>query len=467
LESLAGSRPQDDVIVALPNAAIKAAAVYITRDPVQITGRYYGLVRILDGVTDDAGKAEGLFRVAHFNSSSHQFDSTVEIVRIPEVVFAKAYGSYPSTTRKITEAPQNKTGWYIYGAKNAAGRFVVQAIAPRCLLRLQPDQVITGKTAAWKYLKKQAWQVEGQKGTTKSVLLDGRREEMRRGGGVEWQEGDRALVIHTYGGIGGNHKEPAAKTPIFFGHFAYGEAMVVREPLADELMFDIRYHQVYTQNVDGIIAGTLAWSRFLGDRQVGWLGNRPICDLVIKLDAFTGYFDVSGHQYSVLNVLLSQLEVMTARYRIGDGTGGTYVGAAHNCAQDSNQAMYAALKRVQDAIQTNPKLVMEMQDDPGEAERFEQLTKLKNGIRRQLLPFGAARADWHNRESTLGISPEEDVWEGLLQGLRSWHTLLPRVASEAIAKQFLNQGAQIWVLRTNQVGGDDPDIEPIAPTPFG
>lgn len=84
---------------------------------------------------------------------------------------------------------------------------------------------------------------------------------------------------------------------------------------------------------------------------------------------------------------------------------------AHNCCQDSNQALYAALKRVRNAIESDPKFVAELQDDPGEAERFEQLVKLTEGIRQKLLPFGAARADWQNNELTLGISPEEDFFK--------------------------------------------------------
>uniref|UniRef100_A0ACD5GS86 Uncharacterized protein n=1 Tax=Desertifilum tharense IPPAS B-1220 TaxID=1781255 RepID=A0ACD5GS86_9CYAN len=52
-------------------------------------------------------------------------------------------------------------------------------------------------------------------------------------------------------------------------------------------------------------------------------------------------------------------------------------------------------------------------------------------------------------------------------GLMSWRSLFPRKASETVHKEFLYQGALIWVLRTNQVGGYDPDIEPLAPTPIG
>ncbi|NJR60988.1 MAG: hypothetical protein HC769_20455 [Cyanobacteria bacterium CRU_2_1] len=40
---------------------------------------------------------------------------------------------------------------------------------------------------------------------------------------------------------------------------------------------------------------------------------------------------------------------------------------------------------------------------------------------------------------------------------------LPRLASDTIVRTFLKHEASIWVLHTNQIGGDDPDIEPIAP----
>ena len=284
---------------------------------------------------------------------------------------------------------------------------------------------------------------------------------------AQWQEGDRALLIHVYGGIGGNKREPAAKTPFFFGHFAYGVAQVVREPLASELRFDIEYYQVYTHNTDGIIAGTLAWNRYLGDRQFGWLGTRPVADILIKLDAFTKNYEFKGVKRSALDILVEHLEAITARYRIGDGTGGTYVGPVHNCAQDSNQALYGAIKRLQVATTSVPEVQDWLAQNPEQSQRFHQLVKLRKSIRRELLPFRTARADWQNSENHLGISPEEDAFQGLLTGLGTWRTLLPRLTSETVTKLFLQQGASVWVLRTNQVGGYDPDIEPIAPTHIG
>ncbi|MCD8488484.1 MAG: CAAX protease [Desertifilum sp.] len=499
LESLAGSRKRDDMVVLLREVRVKSTSpltLEIARDPIQIAGRFYALVQILHPVGD---RGE-LFCVVHFNRQSRQFDGPKEFVRFPEVI-ANGEGICPSTMQDIERSPQNQMGWYIYGAQDRSGTFVASAIAPRSLFRLQPDRIVTGESACREYLTHQTW-ASLEKGTSNSVLLcpypsryaqsdrpqlqelpkiaqhELLREAVRTSTVSnlnvpastlinQWQQGDRALVLHVYGGIGGQKRESAAKTPIFFGHFAYGVAQVVWEPLAEELRFEIDYLQVYTHNVDGIIAGTLAWNRFIGDRQWGWLGTRPVCDLLVKLDAFTDAYQVGDIARSPLDIFLDQLEVMTARYRIGDGTGGTYVGPAHNCAQDSNQALYAAIRQIQKGIDNYPEIAQKIRQDPQQGERFEQLIALGKGIKRELLPFGAARADWRENSSQLGISPEEDAISSLLVGLMSWRSLFPRKASETVAKEFLYQGALIWVLRTNQVGGYDPDIEPLAPTPIG
>lgn len=498
LESLAGAHPEDDVIVRLHEpvqiesdsgkTTAETVTLLIAQEPVQITGRFYALVKIVEPLMGDR------FQVVHFNRESATFDGRSEIVRLPPVI-ADRTGIFPSSTHHIEQSSLNGIGWYIYGALDREGMFVVQAIAPRALRWLQPSEVLFGETLTLNYLKKQVWaNAKEQKGEIKSVLLcpidpndilkdsssqdrssQDRSQDSKTNAVLtpqqaaiaQWAEGERALVIHTYGGIGGKKREPAASSPIFFGHFAYGVAQVVREPLADELQFEIEYHQVYTHNTDGLTAGTLSWARYVGDRQFGWLGTRPLCDVLIKLDAFTEPYEVRGLKRSVLDVFVDQLDRMCARYRIGDGTGGTYVGPVHNCAQDSNQALYAALKDIQTAVNRNPDVYDWLLDHPNQAQRFGQLMRLMSVFRRTLLPLGAARADRSAKADMLGISPEEDAIVNLLVGLRSWRTLLPRLTSETVTRLFLQQQAQVWVLRTNQVGGDDPDIEPIAPTPIG
>lgn len=464
LESLAGAHPVDDITVLLNDPVqVNRDTLYIRSTPVQITGRFYALVKF-----DAPIAGTDQFYVTHFNTASRQFNGPTEVMRLPSVMLAEAYGSYPSTTRELEKSPFNETGWYVYGARDAQGLFVVQALGPRSLFRLQPDEVIFGRRAAQNYIRKRAWKdIVAQKGRITSVLCAGRSSDSSEAIQTainQWQEGDRALILHTYGGIGGIKKEPAASTPIFFGHFAYGVARVIREPITSELQFDLRYYQVYTQNTDGLVAGTLHWSRYLGDRQLGWVGTRPICDILVKLDAFTTDYTVNGRNLSPLQIMLRQLQVMTARYRIGDGTGSTYVGPANNCSQDSNQALFASIMTAAQYIRENPQLMDDlMAVNPEQGDRFQNLQQLGKELHHKLQPLGSPRADWQHNEFNLGSTLEDNPLRNLWTGLGSWRTMLPRLASDTIVRIFLAHGASVWVLRTNQIGGYDPEIEPIAP----
>ncbi|NDJ17989.1 CAAX protease [Myxacorys almedinensis] len=479
LESLAASHPADDLIVMLEDPVeVDLPALYVHHPPSEITGRYYGLVRF-----DGAIARTDRFQVKHFNRATRDFDGWTEQVRLPEVVVAQCSGSFPSTTNKLEQSPLNEMGWYIYGAKDATGTFVVRSLAPRSLLRLQPDRVVFGRKAAYRYIRQESWaKAVEQKGRISSVLCVGRQSEEIQGamrssspfGAIdEWKVGDRALLLHVYGGIGGNKKEPAAATPIFFGHFAYGVATVIHDPISDERRFEIQYYQVYTHNTDGLTAGTLHWSHYMGDRQFGWLGGRPVCDILVKFDPFTGSFDLNGVRRSAaadassrspLDTMIHQLEAMTARYRIGDGTGATYVGPANNCAQDANQALFASIRSLSNEIAANEsRLQLWLSQNPDQAVRYQQLLTVKDKLNSQLQMFGSPRSDWETNEFKLGTTLEDEPLRNLWIGLGSWRSLLPRKASDAIVKAFLEQGASVWVLRTNQVGGYDPDIEPIAP----
>jgi predicted Abi (CAAX) family protease len=461
LESLAGSHPVDDLIVMLGRVEMTPEALYISRTPIQITGRFYALVRFVQPVAET-----DRFQVIHFDRTTRQFNGKAEEMRLPAVILAKSYGSYPSTTRHLERSPFNETGWYVYGAQDAQGVFVVQSLAPRALFQLQPAQVVFGRKAADDYIQKQAWSdIAQQKGKISSVLCtaeaNGNDPDLRTAI-AQWEIGDQALVLHTYGGIGGKRKEPAAGTPIFFGHFAYGIAEVVFEPLANEPRFEICYYQVYTHNIDGLVAGILHWSRYMGDRQFGWMGTRPTCDILLKLDAYTSPYKTDSGTFSPLHLTARQLEVMTARYRIGDGTGGTYVGPANNCAQDSNQALFASIRDTSRSLQ-NPH-ILQLLFQGADAQRFRTLQALGKDLERVMQPFGNPRPDWEKNEYNLGSTLEDEPLRNLWMGLGSWRTMFPRKASDTIAHIFLKHGASAWVLRTSQIGGYDPDIAPIAPT---
>jgi hypothetical protein len=278
LESLAGSRPTDDVEVMLDgDVAVEAGELRIGSQPVQIAGRYVALVRFVEPAGDDA------YVVQHFDRATGGFAGPRETVRVPAPV-ADADGRAPSRIAGIERAPLNDAGWYAYGAPAADGTFVVRGLGPRALLGVTPDRAIPA-AGAQHFIRRQCWPaLVARKGGTLSARL----------GEATWAVGDRALLTHVYGGIGGRAGERAASGPFYFGHFAFGCARVVADRLSGAARFEIVYHQVYTHNTDGLIAGRLHWSRYVADRQFGWLGLRPTCDVAYKLDAVGDAYTLDG-----------------------------------------------------------------------------------------------------------------------------------------------------------------------------
>ena len=462
LESLAGAHPVDDVIAMLPEPVTvrsqnaSSHVLCIDREPVQISGYYYGLVKFVRLLSSSPDPESDLFEVVHFSLASKQFDGPEETVKVPRVP-VDDNNTQPSTAQGIEASALNETGWYIYGMQDSSGYFVVQALAPRALLRAEPDRTITDKEAAHQYYRASWRHLAAKKGTVSSVLLAPAAPTE-----TAWAEGQRGLVIHVYGGVGGKKAEPAAKAPVYFGHFAYGTAEAVREPLTGELRFEIVYHQVYTHNSGGLIAGSLHWSRYMGDRTFGFLGLRPVVDTLIKLDSLTGDYSGEGEARSPLDRIVYELEIMAARYRIGDGTGATFVGPANNCVQDANQALYAALRYISRSIRESPNVERWKQQYPEQAQRLNKLEQLTEALKELLLPCGMARADWRDRSDVLGSTLEDHPIQSLIRGLITWRTLLPRLASDEVTETLLNKGGAVWILQTVQVGGD-ADIEPVAP----
>lgn len=467
LQSLAGARPVDDVTVMLKEpvevrttAQTLRPTLLIAQEPVQITGRYYALVSV---VGQDETQPDRV-RVRHFNSPSRQFDGAEEVVLMPQVP-ADGTGVPRSTVQAIEQSPFNSSGWYVYGANNAAGMFVVQAIAPRALLQLQPDEIVLGKEGL-AYINQHNWkQTSAQKGKGRSVLLDPVATTPAMASN-HWQEGDRAIVLHLFGGIGGTKAEPT-QFGVVTGHFAYGTARVAREPLTGDLWFEIEYQQVYAHNSSGIIAGTLQWAEYMGNLQRGWLGTRPVSDIVVKLDAVTQEYDFGGVVLSPLAEFVNQLQIMAARYRTGDGTGASTVTPATSCVQDSNQALYVAIKQFEQQVNSAPTIQQWLQQHPDseQTRRFQELVQLGRSLENQLVPLGIVRRDWQQNAQTLkGARPDPGWFSTTRAALTSWRSLLPRRAHDEVSAILLHHKAQLWFIRTNQIGGYNPNILPLAPT---
>ncbi|MGD1931634.1 MAG: type II CAAX prenyl endopeptidase Rce1 family protein [Leptolyngbyaceae cyanobacterium] len=484
LQSLAGARPQDDVTVKLVgNPTLRPqgemSVVEIGLEPVQITGREYGLVRLL---APDTGVDVALptacpgalpcpteyFKVQHFDATAAAFTGSTETIRIPQQPQLQG-DRFFSNIRDLIDAPAGVAGWYVYGARDESGGFTVQSLQPRQLVQLRPDQVILGEKPGRHYLDRDNWQdTPARKGTVQRVLVSPTAES-EAAAIANWQAGDNALVIHVFGGIGGDNQEltPAGTVS---GHFAYGLAQVVVEPIAQELQFKINYQQIYAHNSGGIISGTHDWSSYAGDMQRGWLGQRPFSDIVVKLDYFTEPLQLGPTRLSLFEQLLIQTQVIAARYRTGDGTGVATVTPATSCVQDSSQAMFIAIEQIRAQAAADPTLQTYIQDHPDdpEVQKIDQFATLATNLHQALSPYGVIRRDWEsNAEELAGVNArgnELATDSGLVAGIFSWRTMMPRWGQDDIADIFLKNGADLWFLRPNQIGGFDPTIAPIPPT---
>jgi hypothetical protein len=328
LESLAAAHPVDDVFVKLDGTVDVAndgndTVLRIEHEPVQVTGCFFGLVRFLEPQDGDA------VAVAHYDSSTHRCNGKRTVVRVP-----------PPVDRPLQTYPNDD--WYVYGLPDAQGTLVVQAMAPRDVLRAQED-------------------------------------------GIAWKAGDRALLVQIAGGA--------------FGHYAYGTARVIGDAITGDLRFVKTYYHLYAHNSAGLVSGAVDWSRAMGDRQFGWAGERTVSELVIQ----------DGRLAHALGDVALQLGAMAARYRIGDGTGGTYAGIAHNSTQDSNRAFVKAVPQ----------------------------------LRKRLEPFGALYAGWSPNDFSLGSTFEDAPLRNLAVALSNWPCIVPNLAREAIVGALARDGANV------------------------
>jgi len=469
LQSLAGARPKDDVIVTLDNAEVietnNQQILQINEEPVLATGRFYGLVKIIRPNNNKLG----FFQVRHYNRESAKFDGAEETVYIPQQV-VDTRNIPPSTSDKLEASPAGNAGWYIYGAKNNQGVFVVQALTPRSLLQLQPDKIILGTEPGLNYVK-QSWDIAAtDKGKINKVLIDPSATESQQTIS-QWQEGDKLIILNLFGGIGGEKAESLGVPQTITGHFAFGIAEINRSPFTKELEFKIKYDQIYAHNSDGIISGTQTWANYMGNLQWGWLPTRPVVDILVKFDPVIQDYNFDGITISPLNEFLRQLQIMMARYRVGDGTGNATVTPAASCIQDSSQALYTAIAIIKNLVKSNPTIQSWLQNHPNHPQtlRFRQLKTLGSALERSLAPLGIIRADWKSNIDTLaGIGDTKEPFRdpSIWAGLTTWRTIMPRQAQDELAALFLKQGAKLWFLQTYQVGGWNPQIAPLAPTPL-
>lgn len=446
LQSLAGARHRDDLTVALEGvslegAGLEAETLRIARPPVQITGRWQGLVSV---VGPTAG--EDLWQVRHYSRESGEFDGERETIRIPALP-PDRYGRRLIDPAGLAASPLNAQGWLIQGAPASDGVFTVQSLLPYALLELSPDRVVQGTDRSLAFVRHDSWRGPLRRGSlqSKALIPDGVNPPA-------WDVGDRALLMHLFGGIGGPGGEPIQGWTVT-GHFSFGEAEIVRDAFTGRLRLASRYLQIYANNPNGIVSGSQDWSAYAGSLQRGWIGLRPFSDVLVPMGP------------EVLEAIELQAELIAARYRSGGGSGVALVTPSTSCVQDSAQALWIAIRQLR---QEGIKTAMSALDR-------ERLRELGVAFEHLLEPFGLERGDWdRNADSVLAVGTgaggriaQADLFmasQSLHDALLSWRSLLPRSAHDRFTAEFLRAGLPVLAQRTNQIPGADPQLEPVAPT---
>ncbi|MBD2427735.1 CPBP family glutamic-type intramembrane protease [Phormidium sp. FACHB-1136] len=495
LQSLAGTRSQDDMLVALPPVVLGQPdpeghpVLLIDAMPTQIPERFYGLVQILGPVADGPRPDQcpgrevcpsDLVQVRHYNPASQAFDGPTETVHLPQVPAHPRTGVFQSTPQELAQSSAGEAGWYLYGAPDATGTLVVRSIVPRRLFQLQPQQLLVGQAQGLNHIRFGNWRNTPQrKGQISSVLVQAKANPEESTVNPTWAVGDRLLLLHLFGGIGGDLAEPRSVPGTVTGHFAFGLGEVVTDPFTQEPQLRLIYDQVYSHNAQGIVAGRTLWAEYSGNLKRGWLGTRPIGDALVLLPALSHTYTLGDLTFSPLTELERQLTVMMARYRTGDGTGASIVTPAQSCVQDSSQALYETIRVLRNQVSRSPLATEWLANHPNDPQTalFQDLVALSQRLQGQLVPLGMVRPDWRDNASVLtgieevttvdteaaGRFANQTTW---LNNLLSWRTVIPRVAYDNMAAIFLQQGADLWFLGTYQVGGADPTLLPLAPTPL-
>ena len=310
-----------------------------------------------------------------------------------------------------------------------------------------------------------------------------------------WTEGTRALNVYIFGGIGNKEKGAGGDAKPFFGlvtgHMSFGEATVVKAPFTGdrgELRFDIVYRQVYAHNPNGIIAGTLKWHDFQGHFKRGWLYTRPQADAIIKMKELSMQFKIGDFDFNALDGavdpkgrqgILGELEKMAARFRVGDGDQKASVTPFTSCVQDSAQAMHIAIARLRDQVENNPSL-KEALERSDQKKQLEDLFAFAKNVDLDYTLFTMVRKDWKDAEDEPELSGTKDSkgffvkWvdqispaegqDNIFEKIKSFGTMIPRTAFDKFTKRSLDAGATVWMIRTNQLGGRNERIVPMAPT---
>lgn len=139
--------------------------------------------------------------------------------------------------------------------------------------------------------------------------------------------------------------------------------------------------------------------------------------------------------------------------------------ATEQCSQDSNQALYVTIDKIENIVMDSEDVRKWLRDHPNAPDtiRFHSLQKLGRSISRQLAPLDVDRHDWKHNANGFAGAEKEGMFTSCLQRVKRMWTIMPRRSHDDLCRTLLNHGAALWFIRTNQVGGKFKRTYPLAP----
>ncbi len=450
LESLAGSRPSDSLEVALRDPVLREEnsppRLIISDEPVQIRGTHRILVQFTD-----SSRIEAL-RGRPWDPARGQWGRK-EITLRPEI-HSGVPGRDP--LRGIEEAPSNELGWFLYGDPAADGSFLLKALLPRALIRLQPQLSLAPSAGSRSYLRQENWK----------DLRIGRISRTRlqpEGSGALPPEGSEGLMFHLFGWKADSENPLPRDNSLVTGHVSPGLFRVVRDALSGDLILDVEYRQMYCHNREGIVAGAFQHHAYLGALDSGWLFKAPVSDTLLFHSALDQTLRVEDSLFSPLREMGRSFSRAAHHIRTGDGTGLAPVNMAANCSQDSAMALWEFLQSRWEPFFAKYRMTL----PGGRDAQVEEVHRIFRRLNRFLVPRGRVPRRWRQYREGKPFSRRLSRKAGrFIDALLTWNTILPRNLHDGAAGILLAQGAEGFVLRSDIYGSSPEETTPLPPSTF-
>jgi predicted Abi (CAAX) family protease len=469
----------------LPNTFQAATSLlYVGEEPTVVAGTHYALVKNIRKVknTQENGTlsvyAAEVYNKGGFHANAVEFGVEEEFGKRPNFTF-----------NEINRSPAASLGWYLYADREGEGkdaRFVAKAIEPRALVRVNGEYGrIAGTANGEEFLRFQEGASEpnaylSQNALTRAafanlennfrkvrILPGASKAPLSNANPIEkisventqrtFRVGEMGLVVHLFHWI----TDPAGKKDVqalglVTGHYSYGMYEVVREPITGELQFDVVYRQVYAQGSDAVISSKVSRSEYMGNFRRGWSNSIATSDVLVRAPWLDNSVDTSSDTKVTnmvpLKIFDDTLSLILHAYRTGSGDGISSVTPWASCVQDSSQALFIAIKRIEKALLASRGAAYCQNPDYGRICGLAEKLKVQFDSS-DIFNNAADRGDWLNNSINFDARRTSSNAQNAYESLRSYKTALPRNAFNLFLSAMLKQGANLVLMDNVQIGG--------------